>query len=108
MNKKNVTILAAAALVSVSAAAAQTAKVDTTGGPVAYMVSDAHLDTQWNWDVQTTIKEYVWNTLNQNLQLLQKYPDYVFNFEGGIKYAWMKEYYPREYELLKEYIKNGR
>ena len=108
MNKKNVTTLAAAALLSVSAAAAQTAKVDTTGGPVAYMVSDAHLDTQWNWDVQTTIKEYVWNTLNQNLQLLQKYPDYVFNFEGGIKYAWMKEYYPREYELLKEYIKNGR
>ena len=28
----------------------------------AYMVADAHLDTQWNWDVQTTIKEYVWNT----------------------------------------------
>ena len=23
----------------------------------AYMVSDAHLDTQWNWDVQTTIRE---------------------------------------------------
>ena len=25
-----------------------------------------------------------------------------------IKYAWMKEFYPREYELLKEYIKEGR
>ena len=35
----------------------------------AYMVADAHLDTQWNWDIQTTIKEYVWNTLNQNLFL---------------------------------------
>lgn len=31
------------------------------------MVADAHLDTQWNWDVQTTIKEYVWNTLSRNL-----------------------------------------
>ena len=28
----------------------------------AYMVADAHLDTQWNWDIQTTIKDYVWNT----------------------------------------------
>ena len=37
--------------------------------PVAYMVSDAHLDTQWNWDVQTTIRDYVWNTVNRNLKL---------------------------------------
>ena len=47
--------------------------------------ADAHLDTQWNWDIQTTIKDYVWNTLNQNLFLLNQYPDYIFNFEGGVK-----------------------
>lgn len=76
--------------------------------PKAYLVSDAHLDTQWNWDIQTTIKEYVWNTINQNLFLLEKYPEYVFNFEGGVKYSWMKEYYPLEYELMKKYIKEGR
>jgi len=74
----------------------------------AYMVSDAHLDTQWNWDIQTTINEYVWNTLSQNLFLLSHYPDYVFNFEGGVKYSWMKEYYPAEYEKLKKYIAEGR
>ena len=28
--------------------------------------------------------------------------DYVF--EGGVKYAWMKEYYPREYELMKAFV----
>ena len=76
--------------------------------PKAYLVSDAHLDTQWNWDIQTTIKEYVWNTIDQNLKLLDKYPNYVFNFEGGIKYAWMKEYFPREYELMKKHIADGR
>lgn len=31
-----------------------------------------------------------------------------FNFEGGVKYAWMKEYYPREYELMKAFVKAGR
>lgn len=51
----------------------------------AYFVADAHLDTQWNWDLQTTISEYVLNTLEQNLFLLQRFPNYVFNFEGGIK-----------------------
>ena len=76
--------------------------------PTAYLVSDAHLDTQWNWDIQTTIKEYVWNTIDMNLKLLDKYPNYVFNFEGGVKYAWMKEYFPREYELMKKHIADGR
>lgn len=76
--------------------------------PTVYMVSTAHLDTQWNWDIQSTVREYVWNTLNQNLYLLEKYPEYVFNFEGGVKYSWMKEYFPREYGLLKKYIADGR
>ena len=74
--------------------------------PKAYLVSDAHLDTQWNWDIQTTIKEYVWNTINQNLFLLKRYPNYIFNFEGGVKYSWMKEYYPLQYEEMKKYILN--
>lgn len=76
--------------------------------PEVFLVADAHLDTQWNWDIQTTIREYVWNTVNQNLALLDKYPNYVFNFEGGVKYAWIKEYFPREYELLKKQIAAGR
>lgn len=76
--------------------------------PAAYLVANAHLDTQWNWDIQTTIRDYVWNTINQNLVLLATYPNYVFNFEGAVKYAWMKEYYPREYELLNKYVSEGR
>ena len=64
--------------------------------------------TQWNWDIQTTIKDYVWNTISQNLFLLKQYPEYIFNFEGGVKYAWMKEYYPAQYEEMKKFIESGR
>ena len=74
----------------------------------AYMVADAHLDTQWNWDVQTTIRHHIRNTLTQNLFLLKQYPDYVFNFEGAVKYAWMKEYYPELYNEMKQYVADGR
>ena len=74
----------------------------------AYIVSNAHFDSQWNWDVQRSIAEYIPKTLDRNLMLLAKYPDYVFNFEGGIKYQWMKEYYPHRYELMKKYIAAGR
>lgn len=74
----------------------------------AYLVSNAHFDSQWNWDVQRSIREYIPKTLDQNLFLLAKYPGYVFNFEGGVKYLWMKEYYPHQYELIKKYIREGR
>ena len=50
------------------------------------MVADAHLDTQWDWDVQTTINQYIKNTLTDNFALFKKYPNYKFNFEGAIKY----------------------
>lgn len=63
------------------------------------------MDTQWNWDVQTTIDEYLKHTLVRNFYLFQHYPNYVFNFEGGVKYNWMKEYYPLEYELVKNISK---
>lgn len=83
-------------------------KMDVSKPMTAYMVSDAHLDTQWNWDIQTTISEYIPKTIRQNLHLLRTYPNYVFNFEGAIKYGWMKEYFPREYEEVKKYIDEGR
>ena len=84
------------------------AHVFSQDSPKAYLVSNAHFDSQWNWDVQRSIREYIPKTLDQNLFLLGTYPDYVFNFEGGIKYQWMKEYYPHQYELIKRYIREGR
>ena len=71
-------------------------------------ISNSHLDTQWNWDVETTIDQYIPNTMVQNFPLFDKYPGFQFNFEAAIHYRWMKEYYPTEYARLKEYIKNGR
>lgn len=65
-----------------------------------YAVCDAHLDTQWNWDLTHTIREYIPRILFQNLWMLERYPDYKFNFEGGIIYRWMKEYYPLHYARL--------
>lgn len=103
--RKNIALIISVFLLSGSVYAQDVASKQK---PKAYIVSNAHLDTQWNWDIQTTIKEYVWNTVNQNLMLLKQYPNYVFNFEGGVKYAWIKEYFPIQYEEMKKYIKTGR
>ena len=73
-----------------------------------FFISDSHLDTQWNWDVKTTVSQYVKNTLVDNMKLMDKYPDFRFNYEGAIKYMWMKEYYPTEFEQLKKYVQSGQ
>jgi len=73
-----------------------------------YVVGTAHLDTQWRWTIQQTIDEFIPATLEQNFALFKKYPDYVFSFEGAFRYMLMKEYYPAQYDSLKQYIATGR
>ena len=73
-----------------------------------YAVSNSHLDTQWNWTIQDTIRDCVKNTLADNFALFEKYPHYHMNFEGAFRYALAKEYYPDLYEKLKEYVAEGK
>ena len=81
---------------------------DLAEDTVLYMVGYAHLDTEWRWDYPTTINEYLKNTLDDNFELFEKYPRYVFNFTGSRRYRLMREYYPQRYDKLKEYIEQGR
>lgn len=101
-------LVAAAAITAVTAmtCAAQTAGAESQAK--VYLVSNAHLDSQWNWDVQRTISEYIPKTLYRNLMLIDRFPEYIFNCESGIKYAWMKEYYPEAYARLRGLIAQGR
>jgi alpha-mannosidase len=83
-------------------------KYDISKDKVLYTIGYAHLDTQWNWDYPTTINEYIKNTMADNIKLLEKYPDYVFNFTGSRRYNFMKEYYPELYKKVGDFVKQGR
>jgi len=83
-------------------------KYDISRDKVLYTTGYAHLDTEWNWEYPTTINEYIKNTMLDNFKLLEKYPDYVFNFTGSRRYHMMKEYYPDSYKKVGDYIKQGR
>jgi alpha-mannosidase len=75
---------------------------------VLYVVATAHLDTQWLWTIQDTIDKFIPRTLHDNFALFEKYPNYVFSFEGAFRYRLMKEYYPEDYAKLKDYVAKGR
>lgn len=48
------------------------------------------------------------NTLDDNFKAFEEYPNYVFNWSGASRYQMMREYYPKKYEKLKEYVVAGR
>ena len=75
---------------------------------ILYMVATAHLDTQWNWTVQDTIRQFVPSTFHTNFAFIEKYPEYVFTWEGAIHYMWFKEYHPEEWPTLQKYVAAGR
>src|SRR5262245_35286526 len=76
--------------------------------PLLYVIATSHLDSQWNWTVQDTIREFVPNTFFENFRRFEKYPDYTFSYEGAIHYMWFKEYHPEAWATLQKYVAAGR
>jgi len=81
---------------------------DITKHPTLYVVPYAHLDTQWRWEFPQTISEYLLKTMRVNFDLIEKYPHYVFNWTGANRYRLMKEYFPPDYEKVRQYVAAGR
>ena len=107
---RNPSILTVAASLAVSIlAGAQTPPAPVPAAqPTLYVVGYAHLDTEWRWEYPQVIDEYLKDTLLRNFGLFEKYPHYVFNFSGSNRYRFFKEYYPAEFEKLKQYVAAGR
>src|SRR5688572_30957732 len=102
------TKLLAVLLASFLGISAQTTEPDLTKQPTLYVVAYSHLDTQWRWEYPRSINDYIPKTMHDNFALLDKYPNYVFNFGGANRYRMMKEYWPADYARLKQYVAAGR
>jgi alpha-mannosidase len=40
--------------------------------------------------------------MHDNFAFFEKYPHYIFNFSGANRYRMMKEYWPADYQRLKQ------
>ena len=72
------------------------------------MVATAHLDTVWRWTIADTVEKFIPDTLSKNFDLIEKYPNYIFNFEGAYRYELIEEYYPRAFDQIRRYVKTNR
>jgi alpha-mannosidase len=76
--------------------------------PVLYVIGTSHLDSNWNWTVQDSIRQFIPPTFFDNFKLFETYPHYNLNYEGVIHYMWFKEYHPEAWPTVQKYVADGR
>ncbi|MBS1371644.1 MAG: alpha-mannosidase [Lentisphaeria bacterium] len=72
----------------------------------ASLVGHAHIDTGWLWPVSETIRKCARTFANQ-LDMIEKYPGYVFGASQPQHYAFVKEHYPELYEKIRQRVADG-
>ncbi len=70
-------------------------------------VGHAHIDTGWLWPVRESIRK-CGRTFASQIELMKKYPGYVFGASQPQLYQFTKDHYPALYAKIKEYVKNGQ
>ncbi len=70
-------------------------------------IGHAHIDTAWLWPVKESIRKCA-RTFATQLDLIDRYPDYIFGASQAQHYAFVKERYPELYKRVKAAVKAGR
>ncbi len=70
-------------------------------------VGHAHIDTGWLWPVCESVRKAA-RTFASQLNLMERYSDYVFGASQPQHYQFVKDNYPALYEKIKERVAEGR
>lgn len=72
-----------------------------------YMFCNAHLDPVWLWQWESGMSEGI-STFRTAADLVDEYPDFVFNHNESLLYEWIEEHEPTLFERIKQQVKDGR
>lgn len=67
----------------------------------------AHLDLAWLWPIRET-KRKAARTFSTALEMIERYPNYIFGASQPQQFEWIKESYPALFERIKQKVKEGR
>ncbi|HOY44634.1 MAG TPA: glycoside hydrolase family 38 C-terminal domain-containing protein [bacterium] len=73
---------------------------------VAHAVGHAHIDTGWLWPVSETVRKCA-RSFAAQIDLIERYPGYVFGASQAQHYAFVKECYPALYEKIRAKVAEG-
>ncbi|KAI7866274.1 glycosyl hydrolases family 38 N-terminal domain-containing protein [Spinellus fusiger] len=70
-------------------------------------LGNCHIDTAWLWPYNET-KRKVARSWSSQLNLMDRYPDYIFTASQAQQYDWLKDLYPETFMQIKEKEKEGK
>ncbi len=76
-------------------------------GNQVYLICQAHIDPMWIWDFEEGLTETL-ATFEAAANLLDEYPEFVFNHNESMLYEWTKAYRPELFERIRSHVQNGR
>ena len=72
-----------------------------------YAIGQSHLDAAWLWRrIDTIRKNNV--TFSNALRHMDDYPFFIFSNSSPQYFAWMEQYFPDKFELIKKRVAEGR
>ena len=83
------------------------AKKNSESMPIAGLVGHSHMDTQWLWPLQETLKKCA-RTYSNQMNLMEQYPEYIFVQSSAFHSQMIKEHYPVLFEQIRQRVKEGR
>ena len=75
--------------------------------PIVHLFCNAHIDPVWMWGWEEGAREAI-STFRTAVNLLDAYPEFVFNHNESLLYEWVEEYDPPLFERIRQYVQAGR
>ncbi|MCL5999757.1 MAG: hypothetical protein M1546_27395 [Chloroflexi bacterium] len=82
-------------------------KTKTDDRPIVHLVCQAHIDPVWMWTWQEGAREGI-STFHTAANLLEEFPDFVFNHNESVLYEWIEENDPALFARIRKLVKQGR
>jgi len=71
------------------------------------LLGNAHIDLAWLWPWSETV-QVCRDTFSSALDLMDKFPGFVYAQSQAQAYRWMEEYQPQIFEAIRSRVKEGR
>lgn len=81
--------------------------VDQLEKPIVHLFCNAHIDPVWMWGWEEGAREAI-STFRTAANLLDEYPEFVFNHNESLLYEWVEEYDPQLFVRIQQLVREGR
>jgi alpha-mannosidase len=73
-----------------------------------HLVGHAHIDLQWLWSWDETVKQIIPDTFGQAVKFMDEYPGFTFSQSSAALYLATEEQHPELLKQIQEFAKKGQ